>query len=383
MTESLQLVSKRKIREDFESLGLSLKRLTCLLPTVKRLDVIFEIFKMISNNELQYLVSNFSAALVHQVVIGWADPEIERAAEFIHERSNTEGLMDQILSTSYQVGTFPQNEAYVGLFLRAMYFTEVGKGLPLAQVPHMRRLWLGSLFAKVGGSSDPFVLGRLLLLMSTYVKNGSVQWSDHEEAVPANLTVASSRYSTLVSLLKTIGFAPQVAHSARPAQQFPHIATLMVQLFRIPGPWLIENIGSVLFLLGNQVTRDYIAYTLGSVIHRTDTCSSCYHACSQALVGLAVMLARFRLPLGPFLERLDEVMASLASPAQKENLLKSLWGLIASEMQDLRQAEGEDWAQEGGTHLASVVRFLGESLTLKAYSSSSSSRQSSLFFNEE
>ena len=49
----------------------------------------------------------------------------------------------------------------------------------------------------------------------------------------------------------------------------------------------------------------------------------------------------------------------------------------------MRQAEGEDWAQEGGTHLASVVRFLGESLTLKAYSLSSSSRQSSLFFNEE
>ena len=48
-------------------------------------------------------------------------------------------------------------------------------------------------------------------------------------------------------------------------------------------------------------------------------------------------------------------------------LLTALWEGLAREVRDLRQAEGEEWAQEGAMHLYRVIREVGKRMMEKAY----------------
>ena len=168
--------------------------------------------------------------------------------------------------------------------------------------------------------------------------------------------MASSRYSLLVSLL----------HSLQRPPSLLHLPSLLAAMFHTPGPWLPENMGSVLLLLGQAVTRDYLRHCLGP--HPTPGCVTCFKPVAAALTGLAVMTARFRRPFTAVFRHLDEVMAEVAGDdGLEQGLLKALWEGLAREVRDLRQAEGEEWAVEGARHLYRVIREVGRTMMEKAY----------------
>ena len=69
------------------------------------------------------------------------------------------------------------------------------------------------------------------------------------------------------------------------------LSYLLAAMFQTPGPWLPENVGSVLLSLGQRVTRDYLFSLLrrpAEPDHATR-----YKPVATALTGLAVMTARF------------------------------------------------------------------------------------------
>ena len=183
-----------------------------------------------------------------------------------------------------------------------------------------------------------------------------IPWLDHEEAIPANMAVASGRYRLLVSLLQSlyyIDLAPV------------NLSQVLGSIFHIPGPWLPENVGSVLLLLGHNINREYL---LSTVTHSPHTCTNCFKPTVTALIGLAVMTARFRRSFTVFFHQLDSVMELVSGNLpQKRTLLTALWEGLTTEVRDLRQAQGEDWAQEGATHLVAVVRTVGQRMMEKAY----------------
>ena len=184
----------------------------------------------------------------------------------------------------------------------------------------------------------------------------TISISSQEEAIPANLSVASSRYSLLVSLLHSLQCPPSLLH----------LPSLLAAMFHTPGPWLPENVGSVLLLLGQAVTRDYLRYCLGP--NPTPGCVTCFKPVATALTGLAVMTARFRRPFTAVFRHLDEVMAGVAGDDRlRHGLLTALWEGLAREVRDLRQAEGEEWAVEGARHLYRVIREVGRRMMEKAY----------------
>ena len=66
---------------------------------------------------------------------------------------------------------------------------------------------------------------------------------------------------------------------------------LLADMFQTPGPWLPENVGSVLLSLGQRVTREYL-FSLLSRPAEPDHATR-YKPVATALTGLAVMTARF------------------------------------------------------------------------------------------
>ena len=78
------------------------------------------------------------------------------------------------------------------------------------------------------------------------------------------------------------------------------------------------------------------------------------------------MSARFRWSFSPVFARLEDVVRQVPSQ-QRESFFKAVWGALAEEVTDIRQADGEDWAVEGSMHLFKVIRMMGQKMTEKAY----------------
>ena len=183
-----------------------------------------------------------------------------------------------------------------------------------------------------------------------------MQWADHVEAIPATYAVASARYRMLVSLLNTI----------REGQLGFLVPSILFTIFQTPSPWLPENVGSVLLLLGHQTCYLYLQQTIRQVITREDVCTNCFKSISVAVIGLALMSARFRWSFGPVFDRLDEVVMQVPG-VQREDFFRAIWKALAEEVTDIRQAEGEDWAVEGSMHLFKMIRLVGQKMTEKAF----------------
>jgi hypothetical protein len=374
-TSSCHQAGQRRVRQDFRRLGLMIKRLTCLLPTRNRLNFCSEILSILADSGARHAVYRLGAVCLHQLVNGWADSELRLTAAHVLVQFNSDLRVSRVLSLNYQLGSNPHLEASVSMFLRSTFWGEVGPGLPISSAEKMRKIWLMSLLDQVSPDRNPIVISRTLLLLGTHVKEGpsqqTVQWADHEEAIPATSAVAKSRYKSIVALLNILRWSPLS----------PLIPDLLSHMFQIPGPWLLENVGSVLLLLGQSTTRDYLALLVRQVVDRAvqDFCTNCFINVAIAITGLAVMTARSRGSLNPVFERLEEVMDSLHTSQQKQSMLTALWEVLAGELTDLRQSAEEDWAQEGGMYLFQVIRMVGKDLTEKAYSSS----ENSIVENEE
>ena len=103
-----------------------------------------------------------------------------------------------------------------------------------------------------------------------------IHWTDHLEAVPATLNVANSRYRKLIHLL-------QLVRSGSLSGRFNKI---LHWIFTTAGSWLPESVGSVLLLLGDHVTAQYLHFL-------SRGCEDCLQPfVSTAMVGLAVMTVR-------------------------------------------------------------------------------------------
>ena len=121
------------------------------------------------------------------------------------------------------------------------------------------------------------------------------------EAVPATFSVASSRYSILVNLLLSM---------RRFDTGFCHLAQVLDSVFVTPGPWIPENVGSVLLLLGQATTRDYLLH----LAVRPGSCHNCFRNLATAITGVAVMTARFRRPFDNVFQLIEDVVEVVEGP---------------------------------------------------------------------
>ena len=292
---------------------------------------------------------------LHQIVRGWTDEEVTHAAQLIFHAFNSGeegGFVSSLLSPDYILGSRPDMEMYVRNFLSSIFYKEAAYG--------QEHLWLETLLHQSRSLVNISNMSRLLLLMSSPSKNDAwqfgVQWVDHVEAIPATLAVASSRYHFLVCLLKTI----------RKGQHGILMPSILSSIFHIPSPWLPENVGSVLLLLGHNTCSIYLEHLLNKVITRNDVCTNCFKDVSTAITGLALMTARFRWSFAPMLARMEEVVMRVPGE-HRGDILRAIWKALAEEVADIRQSEGEDWATESSMHLFKVIRLIGQRMTERAF----------------
>ena len=166
--------------------------------------------------------------------------------------------------------------------------------------------------------------------------------------------MATSRYSKLVSLVRLVARSPVFVS---------RVSDILHSVFTTPGPWLPENVASVLLLLGPDVTAVYLKSLC-------EGCVNCLNkAVTAAIVGLSVMTLRFRwsfdnLAFTMFQEVLDWVPSDL-----RDGLVRAVWAGFSAEVSDLRLAasHGEDWAAEGGQYLYSAIQKMGALMMSKAF----------------
>ena len=360
-------------RTNFRQLGELAKHMTCLLPTVERVEVSCELVSRLScpqggSGPLMAALGHF----LHTLLRGWADDECSVAATVIFRLFDYCVAVTGLLGPDYRLGSRLEQEMLVRSFLYSVFHREV-MGRDGEEVRQQQRLWLRSLLLAASPERQSGEVGRVLLLLSSPAREDvwqyGVQWLDHvsivlhlphsapqEEAIPANLSVASGRYRLLVSLLHSLSHM-----SPAPVQ----LSQVLASMFQSPGPWLPENVGSVLLLLGQNITREYLHYSAAQPTH---ACTNCFKPLSTAFIGLAVMTARFRRGFTSLFHRLDEVLEQVSwDVGLRRSLLTALWEGLAGEVRDLRQSVGEDWVQEGAMHLCRVVRAVGERMMEKAY----------------
>ena len=115
--------------------------------------------------------------------------------------------------------------------------------------------------------------------------------------------MAGARYGLLVSLLHHLQREPQIVP----------FTELLSTLFKQPTKWLPENVGSVLLLLGQASTKQFLK-----------TISSAEEV-AHAFTGLALMTSRFRRPFTSLFHRLDEIVECVQEEEDRDAVLTAIW----------------------------------------------------------
>ena len=354
---SCYIVTVNKAKRAFAMLAVIFKKMTSMMNTSTRVDLACDFLSRLEVDIIsdQCFVQtrqllNWYGLFFHTLFNGWSADECCNATGLIINKMKQHRL-EEILSETFELGTCPGVEIFYKHFFSAMFYKEVPS--------EKQAQYLEYMLCHILKSQDlPQGISKILLLMSSSSKedigypNYGVQWSDHIEAIPATLAVASSRYSKLVILLGLLqqtrycSLLPDVLHS----------------MFTMPTTWLPENVGSVLLLLGSDITSQYIRYLCAG-------CANCLNkAVTSAIVGISVMSLRFQWSFHEhaftkFEETLNTVPDNL-----RESLVTAVWSGYCDELIDLRNAaaHGEDWAQEGSRYLFGAIQNMGELMMKKS-----------------
>ena len=331
------IVNIPEARRAFTQLGLAFKRMTVLMDSRTRVALSCD---FLSRLEVELLADKtmvqsrqlaaWCGVFYHKLIQGWDSREIFLSMEVLINHVRKHKLED-ILDESFTLGSCPGAEIFYKHLFSYIFYKEVP--------PDQQDTMLGFLLYWICDEDDAKV-AKVLLLMSTQSKEDighwqfGIQWNDHTEAIPASLNVATSRYFKLVSLVKLAGRTPLYR---------TRVPAILRSVFNTSGPWLPENVASVLLMLGPEVTSDYLKSLCGLL------CNTCLNkAATAAIVGLSVMTLRFKLSFNDLaFTRFEEVLDWMPSHLQ-EDLVKAVWKGFSSEFSELTQAanHGEDWAAE-------------------------------------
>ena len=352
------LANTSEAKKSFSHLGLAFKRMTVLMNSKSRVGLSCDFLSRLETDLVADVtmvqsrqLAAWCAVFYRQLTRGWANSEMYSATEVLiyHVRENK---LEDILDDSFVLGSCPGAEIFYKHFFCYNFYKDVS--------PDHQSLVLQFLLWWTCGVEDYAKVAKVLLLMATPSKEDighwqfGIQWNDHTEAIPASLAVATSRYSKLVSLVRLVARSPVFAS---------RISDILHSVFTTPGPWLPENVASVLLLLGPDVTAVYLKSLCEGCVNCLDK------AVTAAIVGLSVMTLRFRwsfdnLAFTRFQEVLDWVPSDL-----RDGLVRAVWAGFSTEVSDLRLAasHGEDWAAEGGQYLYSAIQKMGALMMGKAF----------------
>ena len=271
--------------------GEILKNISCLLPQKERCNFFIAIIHshletlMTSNYRLsdthnlqtnvEYSMDGLLKIFIDIGQAGWSDDETKFSLLKSVLKIYNEDLEALLTDQTYTLGVRPDLEMKLRYILMKSF----------SAIPSVKRLdWLERLAKYFNPKLDDLtILSKLFLIMTSSAKTDvsswsyGIQWADHIEAIPANMSVAASRYGRLTELLTLIKESPSLQHLLNP---------LLFYIFVTPIAWLPENVGSVLLLQGPLVTKGYLA-------HLCQGCGSCLNkSVTTAIVGLSLMTVR-------------------------------------------------------------------------------------------
>ena len=267
------------VKEKFVELGLALKQLTILLPTMERMEHLGSILSRLellmvqdSSQTSNRIIFSWVGAALTTFVLGWTKRDCVLACRFLVDKMKEEGL-NTLLQYDYTLGENKGLEILYRLYWIIVFHREV-------EGPQ-QQLWLDTLLSEVAGANNRLA-ARVLLIMSTPAREDvskesyGILWTDHVEAIPANWPVAKARYSNMVNLLRLV-------RSGSFSWRFNHI---LWHMFTMPANWLPENVGSILLMMGEETTANYL-------LHLCSIRGEGYlKFISIAIIGLAVMTVR-------------------------------------------------------------------------------------------
>ena len=347
-----------RARTDFSQLAIAFKKMTCLMDTKARLNLAFDFLSRLEVDLISYPyfieskeVLAWNRIFFHQLIHGWAEEECRLAVGLLINYMKGKLRLDEILDASYVLGSCPGVE----IFYKHFFYSIFQRDVPMDQEVQ----WL-SYFLQFISEGCPKMTAKLFLLMTSSSKEDlehwqfGIQWSEHIEAITANLSEATSRYSKLVKLLLLL-------EKSHHAQMFPDV---LLSLFSIPAPWLPENIASVLILLGPSITSLYIRYLCAGCIN----CTSVRPSVTTCLVGISIMCLRFNWSFQDVAFVCMEEAITLIPDDLREEMVYAMWRGFSDAVGNLRMAvqQLEDWAVEDGKYLYSAIQKMGELMLMKA-----------------
>ena len=319
--------------ENFRLLGFLLKKMTCLLPTVKKIRMFTQLMSKIDpcSARADRLMMSLRGVALHKLVEGWKEEEVIYAAELVLHTllSDQAGSLTSIMAPDYMLGSLPDFEIHVSNFLLNIFVNEV----KFEQLT----LWIDTLVTAAG-----VMLPRLLLVLTA-----PVQWEDHVTEHPVSQFEAYHRYHVLALIIQTV----------RKGKHSSLVPQILSAMFNIPSPWLTDNIGSVLCLLDRTTCLMYLNYQLHNV--RIEEMST-------GIIGLVIMALKFGQQSQPVLDRMDEVIMMVPG-GQREEVVRAIWKALTEEVTNIRPVAGEVWASERRIYLCKVIRLIGQRMTERAF----------------
>ncbi|XP_014671836.1 PREDICTED: F-box only protein 47-like [Priapulus caudatus] len=286
----------------FRSLGLLMKRSTCLYSTRDRLKTCEIFLRRLDQIRLEVCSRHGKGAglfcygkFISTMLTGWDDHECQRAFRSIQVSSDLVKNMDITLKSSY--GQFPRTEMNLRLFLRKVFLDQYEKQAD-------RAFWL-SLMLKPW----PIVnQAKLLYLLYGPVCNEEVMWDVLSFNTPATLDQSTRYLHALAEAIRTM-------HTHNKQWSEDDVISIVDELTSTCMEWLAENLANLLLFCGTTITVKF----MGSKAINGRMCEL-----GNLVASFCVVITKFRYSTSWLVNVIQQVLAIIDSPKERVNFLNHI-----------------------------------------------------------
>uniref|UniRef100_T1JE20 F-box domain-containing protein n=1 Tax=Strigamia maritima TaxID=126957 RepID=T1JE20_STRMM len=175
---------------------------------------------------------------IHTVIRGWDNTEYCRVFEAIEKKSKIMKYIDLTLSSN--LGSRKHLELIIRLFYRSIFIDECDN-------VNQKSFWLSTIIK----SLQMIHQAKLFLILFAPIQNDEIQWTEMNEHVIANLDEAKHYF-------KELAVGVFMLYHLNNDWNDSDIITLLSEITATPSDWLPENVCTLLYLCGKDITILYL-----------------------------------------------------------------------------------------------------------------------------
>ncbi|CAG2102562.1 unnamed protein product [Medioppia subpectinata] len=259
--------------------------MTCLLPTIERMDLLVKVFHRIERfptvsinpleNQKMRLLFECYGQLIHKVIAGWDDSEVK----YVFKTMQTIAHMEQRIQTIAKspLGARQPIEYFVRCFYRYVCVDPSQKNNKNNTI-NESLFWLNRILKPhslaVRAKLLLIMFGPLISVSPVHTTVPYIGWWDLTDTFFINAGLEELGFALYMLFRQTKTAEDKNSISLETTLSFIHLITtfaiildvilLMEEMIKIPQNWLNENIASLLFFAGDDITHQYFTSKMSS-----------------------------------------------------------------------------------------------------------------------